>query len=248
MIVSGTDYRLARWHGHGDGFAAATDDPGLSITGWAYGHRRHFQRRASASLEVPYDSTGIDLSTVDAAVNNPVLPILRGAKGDQGDPGLSAPGAEQRRHRDFQRVGVLPVDYFRLATTLHAARSRENIASWNFTGPRQRARALPSAFLFTQRHPTTPSHGPRPSIGSGVIAPTAHWCRLALILVLTSFDGGVIWDATARIRGALKNDLPAHASDPAASPRQRPAAVQRKPCTGSGIPGGWHGRSPPLRQ
>ena len=129
---------------------------------------------------------------------------LRGAKGDQGDPSPIGPGAERNAVTAISSAsGVLPVNTRR--QLLHQHASRENIASWNFTGLPPAGTGITFAFLFTKRYPTTPSHGPRPfRLGSGVIAPTMPTgAGSQLILVLTSFDGGVIWDATAPHPGAL---------------------------------------------
>lgn len=181
----------------------ATDDPGLSITGWAYTVTEGISSggRPPYLLEVPYDSAGIDLSTVDAAVNNPVLPILRGAKGDQGDPGPIGPGAERNAVTAISSAsGVLPVDYS--AGNYYTSTLAENIASWNFTGLPPAGTGITFAFLFTQAASNYTIAWPASfDWGSGVIAPTMPTgAGSQLILVLTSFDGGVIWDATARIR------------------------------------------------
>lgn len=57
----------------------STDDPDLSVTGWAYLVTEHVaDARPPYLIEVPYASGAINLATVTPAVPSPSVPVLTG--------------------------------------------------------------------------------------------------------------------------------------------------------------------------
>lgn len=57
----------------------ATNDPELSVTGWAYTVTEHIaDGRPPYLIEVPYSVSTLDLATVPAATSNPSLQVLTG--------------------------------------------------------------------------------------------------------------------------------------------------------------------------
>lgn len=180
----------------------ATDDPGLSITGWAYSVVEGIPGgRPPYLLEVPYDSGGIDLSTIPAATNNPSLPILRGAQGDPGPPGPAGSGAERDNVTDFGSIGgTLNVDYE--AGNYYTVPLTENIASWAFANLPAAGVGITLMLLFTQD--TTDRTVAWPASfdwGASVVAPDMPaGAGSQMVVVISSFDGGVTWDASARVR------------------------------------------------
>lgn len=128
----------------------ATDDPGLSITGWAYTvtERVSGGGRPSYQLEVPYDSASIDLAEVDAAVNNPALPILRGMKGDKGDKGDAGTGAERDQVAALSSVsGALAVDYS--TGNYYTVAMTEDVTGFDFSNLPAGGMGITMMILFT---------------------------------------------------------------------------------------------------
>ena len=179
-------------------------------------------------LEVPHDQPGSTCPQwMRPSTTPPADPAWR-----QGRPRRPWPHRPrrraQRRHRDFQRV--------RRAASGHSAGNyytstlAENIASWNFTGLPPAGTGITFAFLFTQAASNYTIAWPASfDWGRGVIAPTMPTgAGSQLILVLTSFDGGVIWDAPPPASGSF-DMIYRHMLRPILRPVlcQRPAAVQR---------------------
>lgn len=127
----------------------ATNDPGLSITDWVYTVTEHCESgRPTYSLEVPYDSAAIDLSTLDVAANSPALPILRGMKGDKGDKGDPGTGAERDQVAALSSVsGALAVDYS--TGNYYTVAMTEDVTDFDFSNLPAGGMGITMMILFT---------------------------------------------------------------------------------------------------
>lgn len=128
--------------------------------------------RPPYSLEVPFDSAGIDLSTLDVAANNPSLPLLRGSKGDPGPQGPIGPGAERNAVTAIASAsGELPVDY--TAGNYFTIALAENIGTFSFTNLPGGPVGITFAFLITQgASPYSITWPASFDWGASVVAPT----------------------------------------------------------------------------